>query len=208
MLDLNKEKRSEDNQGAESSRDLLKEMREKAEAEKREILKAADARIREIDERAGREVDRIKREAVAKAEAELVSARDRVTGEARSDLRANRLELKRAQMESVLAAARSELEGRVGGPTYETALESLIREGVEFVGPGCRLIVSDADVQMCKKLIASLKLDCIAEGGGAARGDLLAISKDGKRSARNGLATRLERVESTIAAEVAHILFG
>lgn len=190
-----------------SADDLVREMREKAAAERREILKAAGVSTRQIEERSGRECERIEQEALAEMEAEFKSERDRILGEVSGAKRRELLELKREAMKEVLDEAAKEITARIGGAGYAKALESLIREGLEFVGPGAVVQVANEDVEVCRKIVVAQKLDCSVRGG-EARGDLKVISLDGKRNAENGFRTRLARAAETRTADVAKALFG
>lgn len=191
-----------------SLEELLAEMRAKAEAEKRDILQAAEARSREIEENSRRECEGIERDALAEVEAELAAERDRILGEVRTETRSERLALKRTAMQEVLAEAKSEIERRIGGDGYDTALSSLIREGVAFVGSGAEGVVSEQDLALVKKITTSEGLDCRFSGGPVARGSLVLTSSDGRRRVENGLQARLARAHGALSAQVARVLFG
>lgn len=205
---MSEDVKSVDQDRGRSVDDLIREMREKAAAEKREILDAAGASVRQIEERSSRECERIEQEALAEIEAESKSERDRILGEVFGARRREWLVLKREAMKEVLDEAAKVITARIGGAGYAEALESLIREGLEFVGPGAAVQVSNEDVEVCRKIVAARKLDCGVGGGGETRGDLTVTSRDGKRSVENGFRTRLARAAETGTADVAKALFG
>ncbi len=205
---MSKEKPVEEQKDEHSVDDLLREMREKAESEKAEILRAAESKVQEIEENSRRQCERAEVDAIAEVDAQLSSDRDRILGEVRSGAREERLDLKRSKMKSVFEKARTEIERRIGGDGYSPALAALIREGLDFVGPDAEVRVSDDDLSLCRKIVSSNKLDCTVAGGGGGRGSVIAISSDGRRRVENGLETRLSRVEEAMSADVAQILFG
>lgn len=194
--------------GTQSVEDLLTEMRAKAEAEKQEVLRAAETKAREIEEKSRRECERIEREAAAEVEAELAAERGRILGEVRAKARSERLELKRRAMQEVVDEAKHEIERRIGGDGYEEALASLIRESLAFVGAGAEGVVSEMDLSLAKKIVAGEKLDCRISGESVGRGSLSLTSGDGRRRVENGFHTRLARVEGVHLAQAARLLFG
>lgn len=186
---------------------LLREMHERADAEKAELLTRAESKVSEIEEQADRECRRIEEQAVAELESELKSERDRVLGEARREMREVRLQIKHSASEAVFADARAELEARIGGDGYRKVLAVLIREALAFVGEGAIAKVADDELALCREVVADASLACTVRGGGG-RGRLTLTSPDGRRRVENGIAGRLQRAEEKLSAEVARVLFG
>ncbi len=187
--------------------DLVREMNAKVEAEIRELEENARIRIQEIEKGAEAECERIQREALAEPAAGMKSERDRILGEVRSSNRAELLEIKRRSVDEALTRAASIIDSRIAGDGYGEALGLLIREGLAFVGGTGAVTVADDDVELCKRLVSSQKLDCTLSGGAPRRGDVVVESPDGRRRVENGLAVRLQRAGETSIAAVARRLF-
>lgn len=187
--------------------DLVREMNAKVEAEIRELEEDARARIREIERGAEAECEHIERDALAEAAAGMKSERDRILGEVRSSNRSELLEIKRRSVEEALSRAASTIDSRIAGDRYGEALGLLIREGLDFVGGAGAATVSDDDLDLCRRLVSSQKLDCTLSGGAPRRGDVVVESGDGRRRVENGLAVRLQRAGETAVAAVARRLF-
>jgi len=191
-----------------SAANLLREMRERAEAEREAILEAARRRAVEIEEQNRRECERVEREGVAHAERELAAERDRLLGTAREETRAARVALKRAEIDHVFEAAAEVIEKRAGGPEWEEALSALLDEAVRFVGPGAAIGVAKEDLALARKWLESSSPESTATVEPGPRGKVAATSADGRRRAENGLASRLRRVKESGSAGIAGVLFA
>jgi len=192
---------------ARPAEDLVREMNTKVEAEIRELEEHARTRIREIEKGAEAECERIEREALVEAAAVMKSERDLILGEVRSSNRSELLEIKRRSVKEALNRAASTIESRISGDGYSDALALLIREGLDFVGGTGAVTVADEDLDLCKRLVSSQKLDCTLSGGAPRRGDVVVESHDGRRRVENGLTVRLQRAAEVSVAAVAQRLF-
>jgi len=194
--------------GDESHAGLLAAIEEQARAERESVLAEARAAARAIAERAEREAERRRAEALRRLDRELRGEAERALGEARMETRAARLRLKRELLTEAYRQARERLSRRAGADPdcYASAFEALLTEAVGS-GSADFVEVRAGDAMTCAASLARAGLDSRAREAGQEPLTLVVGSRDGANRADNSLWSRLARMEGR-EAEVARILFG
>jgi vacuolar-type H+-ATPase subunit E/Vma4 len=164
-----------------SSNGLLAAIKEQGERERNAVLAEAEAKAREISSRGEAEAARLRCEAMSRLERELAAEGERLLGEARREARNERLAVKRRILAEAVARARMQLSRAATG---SGALAALAAEALAAAGEG-----------------ATVETD-------AAKGTVIARSRDGRTRVDNSLATRLERAAAVEEVELARLLFG
>ncbi len=197
---------------------LLSAMEERALAERESVLAEARTAARAIAERAEREVERRRAEALRRLDRELRGEAQRALGEARMEARAARLRLKRELLAEAYRRARERLSRLAGADPdcYASAFEALLTEAVAssrgggdapaVAGPS-GVEVRTGDARACAASLGRAGLESPAREIGDEPLTLVVISRDGASRTDNSLWSRLARMESR-EAEVARILFG
>ena len=162
---------------------LIEAIDERAEQERARVMAEAHARVTAILAEADAECARLKSEALDGLEKELAAEQLRLLGEAVLHARSAGLERRRALLAEVFRRAAEELSRRQRGTESAAAQAELAREARAAVGEPCAVEVT-------------------------ADGEIRAVSEDGRRSAENGLAGRLQRAQLSLEHEVARLLFG
>jgi vacuolar-type H+-ATPase subunit E/Vma4 len=154
---------------------------QQAERERNAVLAEAEARARDILARADAKAGRMRAEALKRLERELAVERERLLGEARMEIRNERLAVKRRLLAEAFGRARAELTPAAvrGG-----VLKALAAEALAAAGEGGTVQTDDTHASV------------------------LARSRDGRTRVDNSPLMRLARAEAVEEVEVARLLFG
>lgn len=170
----------------------------KAEAIRKRAQERAEAERKAILDRARQDAERLESQAVATAQLK-----------ARSVQLAHREEL----LERVFKTVKEKLAGVQDLPNYDQIAASLLREALT------QLRVNQADVRADERTQESLKKGALAEISKELNGEytlgaleegtgIVVDAADGKLHYDNTLATRLDRLQSTLRSSVYKILMG
>jgi vacuolar-type H+-ATPase subunit E/Vma4 len=183
---------------------LLQSMREKAESERAELNRDADARIKEVLERSDREALRLKEDAMRDLDREVAVAIAGKLGLARMEARARMVRMKKSVMEGVFERA-EQMVMATDGDRYAEVVGSLIREAVAASPEGGVLTVRNADVSVARKAVGDHPVT--VKGVEADKGTVLLTGSSGSRRVDNGFRIRLSRARVALADRIGRALF-
>jgi vacuolar-type H+-ATPase subunit E/Vma4 len=195
--------------GGEAEADaLLEELSTEAQREKSEIDARAEEQLREIAERTEAELRRLHEEAEQQVKRLLDRERAALRGRYRLEEQRRRLVARRQLVEQVFAQAALRIEELRRSEGYSAALKRLVGQAAQEAGAAAQIVVAESEVELVRRLVGELGLECSVQGEGLPVGTLLARSPDGLRQVDNGLTGRLERARSALEEEVARLLWG
>lgn len=184
------------------------------------LEKEANAEIERILTEARGQAERLIAQANQEAQAYLTEQRQRIDAERKAALvkadsaaqvRASALVLqaKDQAIAEVFAAAGAELSRLQQDQTrYGAIMRGLIREASGAVEGRMTVEANPKDLDLVKQAVKDLKLDAEVKPGDDISGGIRLISGDGRFMVENTLASRVERVRSLIAPEIAAQLWG
>ncbi len=184
------------------------------------LEKEANAEIERILGEARRQAELVVTQANQEAQAYLAEQRQRIEAERKAaqvkadsaaQVRAAALVLraKDQAIAEVFSAADAELSRLQQDKTrYAAILRGLIREAADELSGRVTVEASPKDLDLVKQAVKDLKLDAEVKVGDDVSGGVRLISDDGRFVVENTLASRVERVRSQIAPEIAARLWG
>jgi vacuolar-type H+-ATPase subunit E/Vma4 len=184
------------------------------------LEKEANAEIERILGEARRQAELVVTQANQEAQAYLAEQRQRIEAERKAaqvkadsaaQVRAAALVLraKDQAIAEVFSAADAELCRLQQDKTrYAAILRGLIREAADELSGRVTVEASPKDLDLVKQAVKDLKLDAEVKVGDDVSGGVRLISDDGRFVVENTLASRVERVRSQIAPEIAARLWG
>lgn len=184
------------------------------------LEKEANAEIERILTEARGQAERLIAQANQDAQAYLTEQRQRIEAERKAALvkadsaaqvRASALVLqaKDQAIAEVFATAGAELARLQQDKTrYGAILRGLIREASGALSGRMTVQANPKDLDLVKQAVKDLKLDAEVKPGDDISGGVRLISDDGRFVVENTLASRVARVRSLIAPEIAAQLWG
>jgi vacuolar-type H+-ATPase subunit E/Vma4 len=184
------------------------------------LEKEANAEIERILTEARGQAERLIAQANQETQAYLAEQRQRIDAERKAALvkadsaaqvRASALVLqaKDQAIAEVFATAGAELSRLQQDKTrYGAILRGLIREASGALSDRVTVQANSKDLDLVKQAVKDLKLDAEVKPGDDISGGVRLISSDGRFVVENTLASRVERVRSLIAPEIAAQLWG
>jgi vacuolar-type H+-ATPase subunit E/Vma4 len=192
------------------SKELLEEIRRKADEEKTAILGAADEECRRIETDLQAQIDTFRRKAMEQLERELPQE-IRAIHEWTAIRRRNRqLVARQALIDEVFDEARRRIGELPGTGGYGERLCRLIVSAAAAASSGQnRIEVSRLDRDSITASPESPSLSGVTiVYADRERGSVVAAAPDGSRMVDNGFQARLRRAETSMRAAIAELLFG
>jgi vacuolar-type H+-ATPase subunit E/Vma4 len=184
------------------------------------LEKEANAEIERVLDDARRQAEQLAAQANQEAQAFLAEQRqrieaDRKAAQLKSDSAAQVraaalvLQAKDQAIAEVFSSAEAELSRLQQDKTrYGAILGGLIREAAAGLSGRITIEASSKDLDLVKQAVKDLKLDAEVKASGDVSGGVRLISSDGRLVVENTLASRVERVRSLLAPEIAARLWG
>jgi vacuolar-type H+-ATPase subunit E/Vma4 len=184
------------------------------------LEKEANAEIQRVLDDARRQTEQLAAQANQEAQAYLAEQRqrieaDRKAAQLKSDSAAQVraaalvLQAKDQAIAEVFSAAAAELSRLQQDKTrYGAILGGLIREAAAGLSGQNTIEASPKDLDLVQQAVKDLKLDAEVKASSDVSGGVRLISSDGRFVVENTLASRVERVRSLLAPEIAARLWG
>ncbi len=187
---------------------LVKEIDQEAEAEKQRILGEAREKAAVIQAAADERIKSAAHDASQLTEKRARVDEDRLHGQARMEAQAERLQGLRRVYQLVFETARQRTEALVRSPRYPEAMKALIREALESAPHAAVVSVARADQEMCRDVLRQLGKDCQVDGQDIAPGSVIVSSADGRIRVDNSIGVRLAAAEAVLETQIARCLNG
>lgn len=200
--------------GYQGLRDLSRGILGEAQAEARQTLEDAQARVESLRQEAQRQAKARRREILQRARREVEPVHSQAVASAQLEAQRLRLESREKLLRRVFSAAREALKDAPKWPDYHETLRYLIREAVANLA--AEELILHADPQTQKHLDDAFLAE-VGEQSGVRlrRGELLndgvgivAETPNGHRRYRNTLEARLQRLQDSLRAPVYRLLRG
>jgi len=189
--------------------ELVAILQREADAERERLLNEAKAQADQIVAEAQQEAETHLASRHQLLDAERQSARMRAESAAQVRAAALVLQAKDEALADVFAKAEAEL-ARVAQDRsrYASLLRGLIREAAAELEGRLVVEVHPSDLDLARAALRELKLDAEVKPAEDVRGGARLSTENGRFVVENTLASRIERVKSVVAPEVAALLWG
>jgi len=189
--------------------ELVALLQKEANAERERLLKDARTQAEQIVAEAQKEAEAQLAARRQELVAERESARMRAESAAQVHAAALVLQAKDQAVTDVFAKAEAEL-ARVAQDRsrYASLLRGLIREAAAELEGRLVVEVHPSDLDLARAALRELKLDAEVKPAEDVRGGARLSTENGRFVVENTLASRIERVKSVVAPEVAALLWG
>ncbi len=189
--------------------ELVAILQREADAERERLLNEAKAQVDQIVAEAQQEAETHLASRRQQLDAERQSARMRAESAAQVRAAALVLQAKDEALADVFAKAEAEL-ARVAQDRsrYASLLRGLIREAAAELEGRLVVEVHPSDLDLARAALRELKLDAEVKPAEDVRGGARLSTENGRFVVENTLASRIERVKSVVAPEVAALLWG
>lgn len=191
------------------SSELVTILEQEAATEVEQILTEARSQAEQVTSDAQREAEAFLEAQRQQLEAERKAAQTRADSSAALQFSALILQAKDQAIAEVFAKAEAELTKLSSDRTrYAPILRGLIREAADGLDGRLVVEVHPSDLETARAVVRELKLDADVKATDDVRGGARLSSGDGRFVVENTLASRIERVKSALAPEVAALLWA
>lgn len=191
------------------SSELVTILEQEAAAEADRILQEARAQADQIITEAQREADTYMAARRQQLESDRLGSRMRAESGAQVGAAALVLQAKDEAVADVFAKAEAELSKMAQDRThYAALLRGLIREAAHSLDGRLVVEVHPDDLELARAALRDLKLDAEVKPADEVRAGARLSTDNGRFVVENTLASRIERVKSSVAPEVAALLWG
>jgi vacuolar-type H+-ATPase subunit E/Vma4 len=189
--------------------ELVAILQREADAERERLLSEATAQADQIIAEAQKEAETYLAARRQELEADRHNARTRAESAAQVRAAALVLQAKDHALADVFAKVEAEL-ARVAQDRsrYTALLRGLIREAAAGLDGRLVVEVHPSDLELARTVVRELKLDAEVKPSEDVRGGARLATENGRFVVENTLASRIERVKSVVAPEVAALLWG
>jgi len=188
--------------------ELVAILQKEADAERERLLDDAKAQAEQIIAEAQKEADAQLAARRQELEVERQSARMRAESAAQVRAAALVLQAKDEVLADVFAKAEAELvRMALDRSRYAALLRGLIREAAAGLDGRPVVEVHPSDLDVARTAVRELKLDAEVKPADDIRGGARLSTENGRFVVENTLASRIERVKSFIAPEIAALLW-
>lgn len=188
--------------------ELIAILQKEADAERERLLDDAKAQAEQIIAEAQKEADARLAARRQELEVERQSARMRAESAAQVRAAAVVLQAKDEVLADVFATAEAELARMAQDRSrYPALLRGLIREAAAGLDGRLVVEVHPSDLEVARTAVRELKLDAEVKPADDIRGGACVSTENGRFVVENTLASRIERVKSFIAPELAALLW-
>lgn len=189
--------------------EILKSMEEQAKEERERILRDAKAEAARIKEEGKKRADEAYRAEFERRTAPLKAECTRIVNEARIELQRSLQGRKEELWQQAVSEARKVLSGLRKSKEYSEIFEELLHEALEGMNHDVVLEVASGDKSVAEAAAAALHRSAAAVHETLdALGGVVVYAPKTRVRAVNTLDSRLERVASLHASELAAELFG
>ena len=196
---------------------ILKTLETEAERQVVEIDQAAQVEIERIRTQAWAEAEAVRQKRVAAIQAPLQAEQARIRNQAKLKALQTVMGTREALITSALEATARCLATLSTTQAYAGLLRQLTQEAIDTLGadgPLC-LCVQSCSVELMNHIVQEMGLQATVEGGlenkassQSCLGGIVVSTPDGGISLVNTLAARLQRVANLYRAQIAKIVFG
>lgn len=189
--------------------ELVAILEKEAGAEIERVLGEARRQAEQVVAQANQEAQTYLAEQRQRLEAERKAARVKAESSALVRASALVLQAKDQAIAEVFSTAEAELARLPQDKArYGAILRGLIREAAGGLSGRITVEANPKDVDLATQAVKDLKLDAEVRAGDAISGGVRLISDDGRFIVENTLTSRIERVKTVLAPEVAALLWG
>ncbi len=186
----------------------------------RSVELGAIERIEEIKKRTEREIEAIRREAAERAAEirqehmenavrSLAMEQYRQISSTRKDVRLESLKAKADLLDRAFRGAEVVLASVRENGSYSAIYRRLLKEAVqEMEGEVCQLHVDAKDLEICRRILEDLNINCEILPDLHTSGGLVARSQDGRLVVENTVESRLARAREVLRSEIFPLLYG
>lgn len=188
---------------------LLKSVEESAEARERELLQKAGQQADVIRAEAKKRADEVQKAMVRDAERSVAIERNKQLYLAKGEIKEKSLRSREKIFLSAFAEAERRLSGLRQDKEYPAIFERLARETVSAMGTNPFVLhVDKRDVELCRATTAAMNVSCEIIPDIECAGGLVAASPDGLVTIANTVESRLERIREHKRLAIYTILSG
>ncbi|KXB08516.1 hypothetical protein AKJ55_00835 [candidate division MSBL1 archaeon SCGC-AAA382M17] len=199
---------------------MIRQIKEKAEKERKSILEKAEAEADKKISRAEEKAENEKEKIMEKGRSEAEKEKQRILASARSKKRQEKLKAREEIIQETFEKAKDELSKLRKSDDYPEILKDLIIEGGKSIGgKDLKVLMSEKDKNLISEKSKSEMEEKISEKTGEEtsiemdftlteiNGGAIIQRKNGNIACDNTLEARLERQKDSLRKEVAQILF-
>ena len=188
---------------------LLKSVEESAEARERELLQKAEEQAETIRAEARKRADDIQQATIRDAERSVSIERNKQLYLAKGEIKEKSLRGQEKIFLSAFAEAKRRLSGLRQDKQYPAIFERLARETVSAMGTNPFVLhVDKRDLELCRTTLAAMGVHCEVIPDIECAGGLVASSPDGLVTIANTVESRLERIREHKRLAIFKILSG
>jgi V/A-type H+/Na+-transporting ATPase subunit E len=189
--------------------DLLKSVEEGAEAKERELRDRAAAAVEEIQTRAKNQAEAIRQGHRDEAEKSVLAERNKTLYLAKAESKELLIRTRESAFEQAFQQTEEQLEGLRADQKYPAVFEQLLREATGALGGETFVIHIDArDEALCKKTLGDLGISCEIQPDLRTAGGVVASLPDNTVVISNTVESRLLRAREHKRKEIHAILWG